>query len=62
MNSADIANNAASVNRSAQTSAGRMTRQAQANANAAEAETTRRLNQQQGSVNANGSASTTVQQ
>jgi len=62
VNSADIANNAASVNRSTQTSVSKMTRQARANADAAEAETTRQLNQQQTSVNANGSAGATVQQ
>jgi hypothetical protein len=39
-----------------------MSRHAQANANAAEAETTRQLNQQQGSIGAGGSANATVQQ
>jgi len=58
VNSTDITNNAASVNRSTQTSAGKVTRQARANADATEAETTRQLNQQQTSV----TASTTVQQ
>lgn len=58
INSADAANNAASVNRSAQASAGKMTRQARVNADAAEAETTRRLNQEQATV----SAGTRVQQ
>ena len=60
INSADAANNAASVNRSTQTSAGKMTRQARANADAAEAETTRQLNRQQVSVGV--TANTTVQQ
>jgi hypothetical protein len=58
ISSADAANNAASVNRSTQTGAGKMTRQARANADAAEAETTRQLNQQQASA----TAGTTVQQ
>lgn len=54
INSGDLANNAGSVNRSSQTSAGKMARRAQANAgtaaHAAEVETTRQLNQQQGSM------------
>jgi hypothetical protein len=53
--------NAGSVNSAAQTPAHHMFRKAQANANAAEIETTRQLNQQQAAAGANGAAGTTVQ-
>jgi hypothetical protein len=62
INSADASNNSASVNRSTQSGAARMTRQARANADAAEAQTTRQLNHQQASINANGSVKATVEQ
>jgi hypothetical protein len=61
VNSADGANNAASVNRSTQAAAGTMTRKAENRANAAERETTRTLNQTQAEGSANVSASGSVQ-
>ena len=61
VNSADASGNAASVNLSTQTPAARMSARARAAADSAEAATTRQLNQQ-ATVNARGTASTTVQQ
>lgn len=60
INSGDLANNAGSVNRSTQITAGKMARRGRVDtvANAAEVETTRQLNQQQGSMSAGASSST----
>jgi hypothetical protein len=61
INTSTDGNNAGSVNTAAQTPAHRMSKKAQSTANAAEAETTRQLNQQ-ASAGAATSGSAAVQQ
>jgi len=58
---ATTVSNARSVGTTAPTSAHRMDKKAQANANAAEVENTRQLNQQQTATGAHATASATVQ-
>jgi hypothetical protein len=60
-NAAITGNNAGSVDTTAQTPAHRMAKKSHANANAAEVENTRQLNQQRTAPGANGAASATGQ-
>lgn len=66
INNATAGNNAGSVDTTVQTPSSRMSSKAHANANAAEDETTRQLNQQQAQLNeqpsVSGTANTSVQQ